>query len=445
MKIYLFVILLATATHHSKARLQLRGQDKTLSDDAIFSTNNEEKYSVFRKLEAKYGIKSTVAKQKRSLLTKYKYEIAEGDWFENFDWHMKCLATYTYNKDSSSEEDDSVDNSDSGSDEDGDGNTDSSEDQSVDGIYIQGGKVYKKYEDTDTGNSQDKESDESEEDCTTRVRGGKVVTKCKDLIASGTDISEEDDDDDDDIDLLFVCIQDISSSDSESEDEDYSYVRIKTEHGIKSLFNGDRSDVLFEDSVTMEERGDLTPQEVHDSDEKGATMKDRRTLVLKQISQPKNQYGLRTWSQGMELEFKKIFHKKCDHDNDCDIGESCTESYNTFETDDTKRCQPLLGQACNRYDSCWQRRNHDYDCASWTLEEKQDMQQSICCMARDGVCMGYTLEDNICENDESCSEDLYCDNANTKIGTCKKRKKSEKFCNRDIECKSKSCQGHKCS
>jgi len=444
MRTYLFLILLATVTRNPQARLQLRDQNKTLSDDATFSTNNEEKYSVFRKLEAKYGIKSTIGTQKRSLLTKYKYEISEGDWFENFDWHMKCLATYIYNQKTSSEEDDSVDNSDSGSDEDGDGNTDSSEDQSVERIYIRGGEVYKEYADTDTEDSQDKESDEDEEDCTTRIRGGKVVTKCKDVIDSGTDVSVEDDDDDDDLELLFVCVQDIQSSDSESEDDDYSYVRIRTEHGVRSLFNGDPSDVLFEDSVMMEEIGDLTPQDAHDSKAKGARMKDRSTLVLRQESQPKNQYGLRTWSQGMELEFKKIFHKKCHHDNDCNIGETCTETYDTFETDDTKRCQPLLGRECNRYDTCWKKRNHDYDCASWTLQEKQDRLQSICCIAKDGVCMGYTLEDKICENDESCSEDLFCDNANMRFGTCKEGKKTNKHCNRDIECMSKTCQGHKC-
>eukprot|EP00586_Coscinodiscus_wailesii_P022467 CAMPEP_0172519670 /NCGR_PEP_ID=MMETSP1066-20121228/291555_1 /TAXON_ID=671091 /ORGANISM="Coscinodiscus wailesii, Strain CCMP2513" /LENGTH=363 /DNA_ID=CAMNT_0013302303 /DNA_START=432 /DNA_END=1520 /DNA_ORIENTATION=- len=363
MKARLLSALLATTTHSSLANSRLRARDRTSSNDAISFGNEKE---IFRKLEAKYRVKSTTAERRGLLETKYKYEIAEGDWFENFDWHIKCLATYIYNKKTSSEEDDdSVDNSDSGSDEDGDGNTDSSEDQSVERIYIRGGKVYKEYADTDTEDSQDKESDEDEEDCTTRIRGGKVVTKCKDVIDSGTDVSVEDDDDDDDLELLFVCVQDIQSSDSESEDDDYSYVRIRTEHGVRSLFNGDPSDVLFEDSVMMEEIGDLTPQDAHDSKAKGARMKDRSTLVLRQESQPKNQYGLRTWSQGMELEFKKIFHKKCHHDNDCNIGETCTETYDTFETDDTKRCQPLLGRECNRYDTCWKKRNHDYDCASW--------------------------------------------------------------------------------
>jgi len=305
MKARLLSALLATTTHSSLANSRLRARDRTSSNDAISFGNEKE---IFRKLEAKYRVKSTTAERRGLLETKYKYEIAEGDWFENFDWHIKCLATYIYNKKTSSEEDDdSVDNSDSGSDEDGDGNTDSSEDQSVERIYIRGGEVYKEYADTDTEDSQDKESDESEEDCTTKVQGGKIVTNCVDVIGSDTDASVEDDDgnDDDDLELLLVCVQD--STDSESEDEDYSYVRIKTDHGMKSLFNGDPSKVLFEDSVTIEERGDLTPQEVYESDEKGAKMKDRHTLVLTQTLEPKNQYGLRTWSQGMELEFKKLF------------------------------------------------------------------------------------------------------------------------------------------
>ena len=128
--------------------------------------------------------------------------------------------------------------------------------------------------------TSDKDDDK---ECSLSYRGGSYYEHCIEDVDNEDDANEGEDNDvyEPETNIRIVCNTDPSSS----EDDDGSTIITKTVGGTDELYKGQNTETLFEDSVIMEESGDLSPQEAHARDVKSARL-DTEKLIVKQTTTP---------------------------------------------------------------------------------------------------------------------------------------------------------------